>query len=230
MSNKVLETLNKIKALFADVPPAPPADAPPAPPAAKALLQYAVDGGDPVFVDISDDGLPGIDAGDMMYTDAAATTPYPDGTYKVTGTDFSFTVTGGSVASVVDPDGNGCGDPVTDAAPAAVPAEDMNKQFSEQLTALRSEFDTHKQAFGTLQASFSTLQTAFNQAKQTVDNQQSAIQQLLSVVEQLATAPVANPVEQPRSAFEKQAFEKKEAKEERMKQMAAALKNFKPQY
>lgn len=119
------EILAKVKALF-DLPAAPPA-APAAPPAGTATpapCSYNVDGGQPVFVDISDDGVPDIDMGDKVYTDAALTTPYPDGTYNVTGTQFGFTVAAGSVATVTDVAGTGPGTPVAAvAAPvtAAVP-------------------------------------------------------------------------------------------------------------
>lgn len=91
------------------------------------VINYSVDGGDPAFLDVSDDNLTDIESGDAIFTDEALTTPYPDGTYTVTGTDFSFTITAGVVTSVTDPNGTGAGtpnaaaDPVT-VDPAAAPA------------------------------------------------------------------------------------------------------------
>ncbi len=91
------EILKKIKAVF-DGAPLPPAPAPIAQAATSA--NFPVDGGDPVYVDISDDGLSDIDTGDLVYADDALTMPYPDGTYTVTGTTFSFTVAAGLVTTV----------------------------------------------------------------------------------------------------------------------------------
>ena len=107
--SKAKEIIDKIRALFADVPPAPPAT--------PVMFSYPIDGGSTVFVDCSDDGMADIDANDKVYTDAAGTTPYPDGTYKVTGKDFSFTVAGGMVTAVTDADGTGPGLPLEQAAP-----------------------------------------------------------------------------------------------------------------
>jgi hypothetical protein len=127
---KVEEALKKVKEIFTQLAapaPIPAAQVVPAPAGAPAgnasnTAQYNVDGGAPVFVNISDDGIAGIDAGDPVFTDAAMTIPYPDGTYKVTGTDFSFTVAAGSVSAVTDPDQKGAGTPVQAAAAPVVPA------------------------------------------------------------------------------------------------------------
>lgn len=109
----------------------------PPPPATPQPVSYNVDGGAPVFVDISDDGLPDIDANDKVFTDAGLTTPYPDGTYTVTGTDFQFTVAGGIVTTVVDPDGTGAGSPV-----GAAPADaTMSKHVKTALAAHKKEFE-----------------------------------------------------------------------------------------
>lgn len=118
------DILAKVKALF-DAPIVPPAPAPPAPapapapaPGGQTACSYNVDGGVPVFVNIADDGIPDIDTGDKVYTDAAMTIPYPDGTYNVMGTQFGFTVAAGSVASVNDAANTGPGTPIAAAAPA----------------------------------------------------------------------------------------------------------------
>ena len=115
---KAKDIFKRIKAAFDApiVPPAPPA------PGGPTSCGYAVDGGSPVYVDISDDGLPDIDANDKVYTDSAMTTPYPDGTYKVTGTDFGFTVAGGVVTTVTDPDNLGPGTPIDDSMAKQPPA------------------------------------------------------------------------------------------------------------
>jgi hypothetical protein len=91
------EILKKIKAVFDGttvVPPvAPPAAAPAVP--ARLATNFPVDGGGAVYIDGST-----IDVGTAVWTDEALTMPYPDGSYMVTGTDFTFTVTGGTVSVV----------------------------------------------------------------------------------------------------------------------------------
>lgn len=107
------ELLAKVKALF-DIPAytAPAVPAAPADTSTAVVFSYPVDGGSTVYVDCSDDGIPDIDAADKVYTDPALTQPYPDGTYKVTGTDFGFSVAGGIVSTVTDADGTGPGVPL----------------------------------------------------------------------------------------------------------------------
>jgi hypothetical protein len=143
--NKAFSILKKLKAVFDGMDPnlgAPsggvPSNAPATSPAspngnAAKTAQYNVDGGQPVFVNISDDGVSDIDQNDAVFTDAAMTTPYPDGTYKVTGTDFSFTVAGGVVTAIDDKDGKGAGTPVQ-SAPASnpAPATQSIPQFKSQ--------------------------------------------------------------------------------------------------
>jgi hypothetical protein len=159
---KVEEALKKVKEIFTQLaapvqtpPVVPPAQAAGAPAGnASNTAQYNVDGGAPVFVNISDDGIAGIDAGDPVFTDAAMTIPYPDGTYKVTGTDFSFTVAAGSVSAVTDPDQKGAGTPVQAAAappvqqqppivpPAAKPVPNFSTQenIKKELEAFNEKF------------------------------------------------------------------------------------------
>lgn len=111
-----------IKKAFFDAP-APPAQPPvsPAPTTGTKSCSYNVDGGGAVFVDISDDGVPDIDANDKVFSDPSLTVPYPDGTYNVTGTQFGFTVAAGAVTVVTDVAGTGPGAPVTDPAALAAP-------------------------------------------------------------------------------------------------------------
>lgn len=118
---KIQTILAAVKAAF-DVNPAPPAVTDPAAPAATTtavVFSYGVDGGSTVYVDCSDDGLPGIDQNDKVYTDPAMTQPYPDGTYNVTGTQYGFTVAGGIVTAITDAAGTGPGLPLEQAAMAA---------------------------------------------------------------------------------------------------------------
>jgi hypothetical protein len=112
------EILAKIKAVF-DAPPVPETPA-----TQQTISAYLVDGSGPVYVNNSDDGIPDIDSNDMVYSDAALTSPYPDGTYNVTGTSFGFTVAGGVVTAVNDVAGTGPGapvDPATLAKPVVPP-------------------------------------------------------------------------------------------------------------
>lgn len=118
---KIQTILAAVKAAF-DVNPAPPAVTDPAAPASTTtavVFSYGVDGGATVYVDCSDDGLPGIDPNDKAYADPAMTQPYPDGTYNVTGTQFGFTVAGGLITAITDAAGTGPGLPLEQAAMAA---------------------------------------------------------------------------------------------------------------
>jgi hypothetical protein len=120
---KVQSILAAVKAAF-DAPPAPPAAPAPAAPvdtSTAVVFSYPVDGGSTVYVDCSDDGVADIDANDKVYTDPALTQPYPDGTYKVTGTDFGFTVASGLVTVVADADGTGPGLPLEQQSAAPDP-------------------------------------------------------------------------------------------------------------
>lgn len=115
MANDKKTILARIKALFASEPGSSDASV--------TVVSYAVDAAQPVFVDISDDNLPDIDAGDLVYMDEAKSAPYPDGTYTVTGTDFSFTVVAGAVSAVSDPNGTGAGSPQAAAEPVTATVE-----------------------------------------------------------------------------------------------------------
>lgn len=87
------------------------------------LLQYNVQDAAPVFVAATDPNNPTIAQGNNVYADAAGTTPYPDGTYTVAGTQFSFTVQAGVITLVVDAIGAGPGMPVQPAAQTAPAAQ-----------------------------------------------------------------------------------------------------------
>lgn len=160
------EIFLKIKAAF-DLPPAPPTPAPPAPPAGTAAMtscSYNVDGGTPVYVNIADDGIPDIDTGDAVYSDAAMTVPYPDGAYNVTGTTFGFTVTAGVVSVVNDPANTGPGAPIEGAmakppappAPAPAPAP---VAAAVPITQAQMEIMFAKFASGSVDERISNLET-----------------------------------------------------------------------
>lgn len=211
MADNIKDILKNIKVMLAGMPPMPPVDAPPAevPPTDTNVAQFPVDGGQPVFVNVSDDGIADIDMNDSVFMDEAMTMPYADGTYKVSGTNFGFTVAAGVVTAVDDADGTGAGSP-------ALP-EDMSKKFGEQFTALQTDFGAMKQQFTTHMA-------AFAEAKATIDKQQSVITQMLSVIEKLAATPVADSLTPPQN-FKS---DKAASKDERAKEISnafAAIKN-----
>lgn len=85
----------EIKGLFKNEIPAP-AEAP-----AVNMTAYKVDveGGDPMYTDISDDGIEGLDVADAVYSDEAMTTAYPDGDYTLTD-GRSATILAGTVSEI----------------------------------------------------------------------------------------------------------------------------------
>ena len=117
IKEKLEGILKAVKVAFDAAPIVTPMAAPVIAPAMN-MASFPIDGGVPVFVDITDDGIADIDVNDAVFTDEAMTIPYPDGTYSVTGTDVSFTVALGLVISVADADGTG-------AADAAISEEDF---------------------------------------------------------------------------------------------------------
>lgn len=160
------EIFLKIKAAF-DLPIVPPAPAP-APPAPSGMTScsYNVDGGLPVYVNIADDGIADIDVGDAVFSDAAMTVPYPDGTYKVTGTAFGFTVTAGAVSAVDDATNTGPGAPIETAmakppappAPAPAPAPPAPVAPAVPITQAQMEIMFAKFATGTADERISNLE------------------------------------------------------------------------
>jgi hypothetical protein len=203
-----LDKLNQIK-VYLGITPAPPAAEPQMVNDDAVVNSYAVDGGQPVYVNNSDDGISGIDKGDALWADEAMTQPYPDGAYKVTGTNFGFTVAKGMVSDISDPDGTGAGTPVPDEAEPA----DMSKLFSEEFNSFKTEFSEVKEQF-------TAHKLAFAEAKATIDKQQHAITQLVELVEQLAKAPVADPLTPPQN-FKS---DKTMRKEEKIENISFSLK------
>lgn len=82
------------------------------------VISFELDSNPTVFVDISGNGIQDMVIGDGVFTDKALTTPYPDGTYSITGTDFGFTVVTGIVTATTDPANTGSGTPMKYANPA----------------------------------------------------------------------------------------------------------------
>lgn len=159
----VKDIFKKVKAIFdAATPDTTPTDVAPADTTINTTFSYPITGGSSVYVDCSDDGLADIDTGDKVYTDPALTIPYPDGSYQVTGTNFSFAVASGIVGLVTDVDGTGPGLPLEQSAatdtnqmakpaippappaPPATPVTQPNTMASaktpEEITALYESF------------------------------------------------------------------------------------------
>jgi hypothetical protein len=222
------EILEKVKSYFADPVPSV---APPMPdvPSTGAVVGYAVDGGQPVYVDISDDSIPDIDAGDPVYSDQAKTTPYPDGDYKVTGTDFGFSVAGGVVTTVTDPDNKGAGVPMQDAkqdpkttdVPPPPPAPTFEERLAKLEEALAKLTATPAFALPTGLATEVQLQEAVKK----IEKQDEVIKGLFEIAEKLAETPTAEPITL--NGNKKEQFEKKEKREKKIQGIAAAITQMK---
>ncbi len=201
------EILKKIKAVFDTSLAAPPAPAPaPAAPPAKASANFPVDGGQPVYVDTSDDGLADIDVGDPVYSDEALTTPYPDGTYTVTGYTFSFTVAGGMVTAC---DGALAGPaapapPMAATPPPVMPAGPTIPQFEA------------------MQAEVTALKAALLNARLLAEKHEKILPDIFALAEELIKMPTAEP--KALNDRQKEKFEKIKERDDRIAQMAANLK------
>lgn len=224
------DILAKIKAVF---------DAPPVetPATQQTISAYLVDGSGPVYVNNSDDGIPDIDSNDMVYSDAALTSPYPDGTYNVTGTTFGFTVAGGVVTAVNDVAGTGPGAPVdpatlakpaTPATPAtpAIPAPPVTLS-AEEVQAMYAKFKTEN--IDPVQAALASAVTAIEAANKKIEAQDKVIAKYDEVIkgvfefmEALAKEPTATPVTVPPQKKEK--FDKAAKNEEKFEKYAKVLK------
>jgi len=221
-TNKLKELLASAKAFF-DLPPMPPAaDVAPADTTAMTMFSYAVDGGAPVFVDASDDGVANIDPNDMVYIDAAMTAPYADGTYTVTGSGFQFTVAAGMVTTVVDSTNTGPGAPLeTPAVAAAAPADvPVIPTVEQRLAALEAKImEMCKPVTAGLG------EVALAAASQKLDKHTATIKSLFEIVEQIAKAPSAAPVTIPDARKEK--MDKAASKEARFERIVSALNEMK---
>jgi hypothetical protein len=227
------EALIKIKAFF-DAPPAPPTDAPPV---AQTVSAYLVDGAGPVYVDNSDDGIADIDANDKVYSDAGLTTPFPDGTYNVTGTTFGFTVAGGMVTAVNDAAGTGPGAPVAPATlakpatpppPAATPPPPPVTLSAEDVQAMYAKFNADNIA--PVKAALASAVTLMEAASKKIEEQEKTIvkygeviQSMFDFMEALAKEPATDPKTVPPQKKEK--LDKAAKIEEKFQKYAEILKN-----
>lgn len=195
-------------------PPAAPADTTTASPSA-----YAVDGGGTIYVDNSDDGIADIDTADKVYSDPAMTVPYPDGTYKVTGTDFGFTVAAGIVGTVTDPDGTGPGAPITDPGAMATPPV-------PPVTATPPPAKSMEQRMTELEAALANMgvkcEAAIKAERDKVIKHENTIKEMFTLIDMLVKEPTAEP--RTTTPATKTAFDRAEKRNEKFQQMAENLK------
>jgi hypothetical protein len=194
------EILKKIKAVFDGTVPAP------APVVTKLTTNFPVDNGDPVYVDTSDDGINDIDAGDPVYSDDAMTTPYPDGTYKVTGTDVSFTVAGGIVTTI-------SGSLITPIGASAPPTLPLTPQFDSAVQSLQNEINE--------------LKEQLRRSKLLLEKHEKILPGLFELAEKLIELPVSEP--KTLNGLQKEKFEKAKQRDDRITEMAENLKKIKTQ-
>jgi hypothetical protein len=202
----LLEKFNVTPVVNAATPPAPsttPAVTSPSP-TTPSVVSYNVDGGQPVFVDISDDGISGIEVNDKVYSDVTLTTPYPDGNYSVTGTDFKFTVTGGSVSAVLDPDGTGAGAPIeapnedtTSEAPIMPGMSAQISQLREELEALKAKFSAEKK--DEVSKETEALKSEVETLKNTIVESNKLTKDMFEIFGKAMDTPSAEPTEKPMS-------------------------------
>lgn len=140
--NAILPDALKIKLNAIPLPTATAATPP-----TVAPYMANVPSGQPMYVDISDDGIPGVDMGDMVYTDAALTAPYPDGTYTLDD-GSSVTVAGGTVTAYT---------------PAAAPPPAMP-------AAMKAEFAAQKTAFAAVMLKFTAIEKQNKELKDQVED------------------------------------------------------------
>jgi hypothetical protein len=222
----IKEKLQAIKEMFSATPP-PKSEAPlaaedtTAPAAMIAnVVGYPVDGGAPVYTDISDDSIAGLDANDYVFTDESMATPYADGTYTVTGTDFGFTVSGGQIVSITNPSGSGAGQPLADidapmasVVPPAPTTTDVPVKPMVSPEAMKNMYAKQDDLKAQIEAL--TLKLA---------KQESFSKQVLELVEMVANQPKAEPQTLPEP--KKDGFNaRKEAQLEKMAKAIAEAKS-----
>lgn len=192
------EILQKAKALFSAVEVAP---APVAPAAPAAFESYNVDGGEPAYTSGA------IAQGSPVFADEAMTMPYPDGTFTVSGTSFTFTVAGGIVSATTG-DINATVAPAVAAPPALQPAP--------QITALEDQLKELKEQNVKLSAALEVANTLIQKHEKTIPA-------LFELCEELAKEPTTDPVTL--TGRKKEVFERANKKDERISNIAQNLKN-----
>ena len=222
----IKEKLQAIKEMFSATPP-PKSEAPlaaedtTAPAAMIAnVVGYPVDGGAPVYTDISDDNIAGLDANDYVFTDELMATPYADGTYTVTGTDFGFTVSGGQIVSITNPSGSGAGQPLADIdapmasiVPPAPTTTDVPVKPMVSPEAMKNMYAKHE-----------SLEAQIVELKAHLGKQVEFSKQVLELVEMVANQPKAEPQTLPEP--KKDGFNaRKEAQLEKMAKAIAEAKS-----
>lgn len=203
-------------------PPIPPATVLPPTVVCYPVSETAMGvGGDPVYVDVSDDGVADIDSGDLVYTDSALTTPYPDGTYNVTGTTFGFTVASGAVSAVTDPDATGPGTPMPGDGSMAItppvttpvpPAPTLEERVAALENKLAQPAQMSVQKPEVSKADLTALEQAFEK------KYGKTINDLFDLVEKIGVEPTADPVTL--TGPKKEKFDKISAKNARIERIA----------
>lgn len=193
------EILEKIKAVFNGTEIVPPVIPAPVPVVPAKLGSYPVDGGGAVYC-----AGDSIDIATAVYSDAAMTTPYPDGSYTVTGTDFTFTVAGGVVTVVAGT--------LMTATPAVLPVVPAGPTIPQ---------------FEAMEAKITALEAALAQANILAAKHEKILPDIFELAEKLIELPVADP----RTLNEKQKekFDKIKQRNEKVEQIAANLKKIKTQ-
>jgi hypothetical protein len=186
------EILKKIKAVFegTTVLPAP---APAVP--VKLATNYPVDNGGPVYADGT------LDVGAAVWTDEAMTLPYPDGTYKVTGKEFSFTVAAGVISAV---------EGTLEAAPAPPAVLPMAPTLPQ---------------FEAMQKEVNDLKEELKKAKLLAEKHEKILPDLFTLAEALAKEPVSNPVAL--SERKQEVFNRNDRREQKMERIAQHIQNLK---
>jgi hypothetical protein len=220
----IKEKLQAIKEMFSAVPPAPivapvQAEEPVTPAAMIAnVVGYPVDGGQPVYTDISDDSIAGLDANDYVFTNESMATPYPDGTYNVTGTDFGFTISGGVIVSITNPSGTGAGQPLADIdepvnAASVVPPAPTTTDIPVKPT-------VSPEAMKIMAAKHEDLNKEIASLKVQLAKQESFSKKVFELLEMVAAQPAAQPQTLPEP--KKDGFNAR--KEAQLEKMALAIK------
>lgn len=222
MSTNKKDLLAKIKSMFlGEVPPVAAPIVAPVVAAVPTPCAYPVDGGVNVVVDISDDGLPGIDQGDPVFSDTAMTVPYPDGTYNITGTQFGFTVAGGVVSAINDPSAMGPGAPVAPAVAPVTAAVPVAPTFEERLAALESKVNVVPAGMAT-EIQLQEATEKFSAQEEKITKNEVVIAGLFDLIEQLLKEPTAEP--KTLTDAEKAKFKKIEDKDSRFARYADHMK------
>lgn len=217
------DLLLKIKGVF-DAPPAVnnPADTTPADTTGAASCSYLVDGGGTIYVNISDDGIPDIDSGDKVYSDPALTVPYADGAYKVTGTEFGFTVVAGAVTDVQDAAGTGPGAPIGDPNAMAAPATTTVPPAAATPT-IEQRVKAVEEALAAMKAPAAMVsQEDFIAQEKVITKHETTIKSMFELIEMLVKEPTADPVTL--TGAKKEKFDKKKQSEDKFQRILESLK------